>query len=154
MVDAEPIIPRAKPGVFASVRIAVPPQVAKPDLLYCIHIMCGRVDRPRLVEICTARIEVADGQRTISTRRGEGGDQRFSIGDLHEQVRHIDAEELERREIDTDHSVRLGQSRVDGAAVSKRAPGRDEHTVAARRWDKRGCVSIAERVQGRDKPRC
>jgi len=48
MVDAEPIIPRTKPGVFASVWIAVPPQIAKPDLLDRIHIMRGRVDRPRL----------------------------------------------------------------------------------------------------------
>ena len=88
MVDAEPIVPRAEPGVFALVWIAVPPQVAKPDLLDRIHIMCGRV-------VGTALIEVADGQRTFSARRGERGDQRVPIEDFREQVRHVDAEEPE-----------------------------------------------------------
>ena len=50
--------------------------------------------------------------------------------------------------------VRLGQSHVDGAVVSKGAPAGDEHTVAAGRWDKRRCVSIAERTQGFAKPWC
>src|SRR5215831_10420832 len=154
MVDAEPIIPRTKPGVFASVWMAVPPQVAKPDLLDRIHITCGRVDRPRLVEICTTGIEVADGQCAVSAPRGEAGDQRFPIRDFREQVRHVDANEPERGEIDTDHPVRLGQSHIDGAVVSKRAAGGDEHTLAAGRWDKRRYVSIAERMQGCANPQC
>ena len=99
-------------------------------------------------------IKVADGQRTVSARRGEGSDQRFPIGDLGEQVRHVDAEEPERREIDTDHPIGLGQSYVDSAVFAKGAPGGHEHTVAAGRWDKCRCVSIAKRVQGCDKPWC
>src|SRR6516164_4378232 len=103
MINAESIIPRAEPGVFASVWIAVPPQIAKPDLLDRIHIMRGRVDRPRLVEICTTSIKVADGQCTISAGRREGRDQRFPIRDFRAQVRHVDADEVEveRGEIDT-----------------------------------------------------
>ena len=65
MIDAEPVIPRAEPGVFAPVWIAVSPQIAKSDLLDRIHIMRCRVDRPRLVEICATSIKVADGQCTV-----------------------------------------------------------------------------------------
>src|SRR5215813_13277795 len=102
MVDTESITSGAKPGVFASLWIAVTPQVAKPDLLNRIHIMRCRVDRPRLVEICTTGIEVADGQCAVSTLRREASDQRFPIRDFREQVRHVDADEPERGEIDTD----------------------------------------------------
>src|SRR5262249_61922467 len=59
MVDAEPIIPRAEPGVFASVWIAVPPQIAKPDLLDRIHVMRCCVDRPHLDEKSATTIKVA-----------------------------------------------------------------------------------------------
>src|SRR5215813_1523424 len=66
MIDAEAIIPRAEPGVFASVWIAVPPQIAKPYLLDRIHIMRCRVDCPRLVEICPTSNKVTDGQCAVS----------------------------------------------------------------------------------------
>src|SRR5215471_7739066 len=129
-----PFVPRAEPGVFAPVWIAVPPQIAKPDLLYRIHIMRCRVDRPRLVEICATSIKVADGQCSVSARRREGSDQRFPIRDFRAQVWHVDADEAERGEIDTDHPIGLGQSHVQSAVSSKEAPGGDEHTVAAGRW--------------------
>src|SRR5436190_23306843 len=85
MIDAEPIMPRAEPGVFASVWIAVPPQIAKPDLLDRIHVMRCRVDGPCLVEICATGIKVADSQCTVSARRREGSDQRFPIRDFRAQ---------------------------------------------------------------------
>jgi hypothetical protein len=68
--------------------------------------------------------------------RREGSDQRFPIGDFREQVRHVDAEEPERVEIDTDHPVRLGQSHLNGAMSVKGAPGSHKHAVAAGRRDK------------------
>jgi hypothetical protein len=61
MVDAKPIIPCAKPGILASVWMAMPPQIAKLDLLDRIHVMCCRVDRPRLVDICATSIKIANG---------------------------------------------------------------------------------------------
>jgi len=70
-----------------------------------------------------------------------------------EEVRHIDSDELERVEIDTDHPIGLGQLRADGAVFAKRASGRNKHTVAAGRWENCGCVPIAERMQGFRKPR-
>src|SRR5215469_2765741 len=147
MVDTESITSGAKPRVFASLWIAVTPQVVKPDLLDRIHIMRCRVDRPRLVEICATSIKVADGQCTVSAQRREASDQRFPIRDFRAQVRHVDTDEAKRGEIDTDHPIGLGQSNVDGAVSAKAAPGGDEHTVAAGRWDKRRCVAIAERMQ-------
>src|ERR1700756_3680878 len=152
MVNAKYIIPRAKPGIFASLWIAVPPQIMKPDLLECIHVMCCRVDRPRLVDIGATSIKVANGQCTARALQGEGGDQRFPIRDLREEVRHVDADEPECLEIDTDHPIGFGQPRADGAVFAKGAPGGDQHTVAAGRWEESGCVRIAERMQGSTKP--
>src|SRR5216683_1371680 len=91
MVDAEPVTPGAEPGIFMAIGIAASPQVTEPDLLDRIHVMGCRVDRPRLVEICATGVEVADGQRMGSGLRREGGDQRFPIRDLREQVRHVNA---------------------------------------------------------------
>ena len=59
-----------------------------------------------------------------------------------EEVRHIDSDELERVEIDTDHLIGLGQLRADGAVFAKRASGRNKHTVAAGRWENCGCVPV------------
>jgi len=70
------------------------------------------------------------------------------------QVWHVDADKPERGEIDSDHPVGLGQSHDEGAVSAKGESGGDEHTVAARRWDKRRCVWIAERMQGCTKARC
>ena len=61
MVDAKPIIACAEPRVFALQRVAVPPQIAKPDLLDRIHVMRCRVDCPRLIHICATSIKVTDG---------------------------------------------------------------------------------------------
>src|SRR5258708_24302113 len=123
MVDTEPITSGAKPGVFASVWIAVTPQVAKPNLLDRIHIMRCSIDRPRLVEISATSIKVADGQRSGSALRGECSDQGFPVRDLREPVRPVDADDPEHGEIDADHPIRLGQSHFDGAAFVKGAPG-------------------------------
>src|SRR6516162_6418484 len=153
MVDTESITSGAKPGVFASLWIAVTPKVVKPDLLDHIHIMRCRVDRPCLVEIGATGIEVADGQRSGCAPRGECSDQSFPVRDLREQIRHVDADEPERGEVDTDHPIRLGQSHFDGAVFVKGAPGGDEHTVAAGRWDKGCWVSIAEGMQSCTQPR-
>jgi hypothetical protein len=62
MVDAEPIISPAKPGVFASVRIEVPPEVMKPRSGRSHRYMRGRVDRLCFLEMGAIGIEVADGQ--------------------------------------------------------------------------------------------
>jgi hypothetical protein len=106
-----------------------------------------RVDRPRLVEICATGVEVADGQRMASALRGEGGDQRFPIRNFREEVRHVDAAESERGEIDANHPVGLGQSHIDGTVFAKGTAGGDQHTVATGRWDKRRRVSVAKCVQ-------
>src|SRR5262245_7429170 len=147
MVDTESITSGAKPGVFASLWIAVTLQVVKPDLFDRIHIMRSRVDRPRLVEMCSTSIKVADGQCSGCALRGECSDQGFPVRDLREQIRHVDADEPEHGEIDTDHPIRLGQSHFEGPVFAKGAPGGDEHTVAAGRWEKGRCVSIADGIR-------
>jgi len=80
------------------------------------------------------------------------GDQGFPVRDLREQIRHVDADEPEHGEIDTDHPIRLGQFHFEGAVFAKGAPGGDEHTVAAGRWEKGRCVSIAESMQSCTQP--
>jgi hypothetical protein len=74
MIDAKPIIPCAKPGIFALVWMAVPPQIAKPDLLDRIHVMRCRVDRSRLIDICATRSTSAReiGFATDSLLEGDG----------------------------------------------------------------------------------
>jgi hypothetical protein len=67
--------------------------------------------------------------------------------DCGEEVRHVDAAQPERGEIDADHPIGLGQSHIDGAVFAKGTAGGDQHTVAAGRWDKRRCVLVAKRVQ-------
>ena len=89
----------------------------------------------------------------VRTVRGEGSHQRFPIRDFRAQVRHGDADEPECGEIDTDHPIGLGQSEIDGTVFAKEVPGSNEHSIAAGRWDKCRSVPIAERMQGRTKPR-
>jgi hypothetical protein len=60
LVDAEPIIPRAKPGIFASVWIAVPPQVAKSDLLDRIRAAPPRPAASRPARLLGTSDKVAD----------------------------------------------------------------------------------------------
>jgi len=153
MVDAKPVIPGAEPGIFASAWITVPPQIAKPDLLDRIHVMCCRVDCSRLVDIGATSIKIADSQCSAGALRGEGRNQRVPIRDLCQQVRHIDADEPERLKIDTDHPIGFGQPRADGAVFVKWTPSGDQHTVAASRWEESGCMPIAEQMQGCTKPR-
>src|ERR1700731_2656646 len=69
--------------------------------------------------------------------------------DCGEEVRHVDAAQPERGEIDADHPIGLGQSHVDGTVFAKGTAGGDQHTVAVGRWDKRRCVSIAKRAKPR-----
>src|SRR5215472_9550541 len=154
MVDAEPIASGAEPGIFASFRIAVPPEVTELDLLDGIQIMRRQVGRPRLIEICSASIEVADSQHTFGTLLGESGEQRFPVRDFRAEVRHVDADQTQHGKIDTDHTVRLGQSRVDRPMFAEGVPGSDKHTVPTRRWYQRRCVSITECPQGGTKPLC
>src|SRR5215469_13603251 len=152
MVDPKSITSGAKPGVFAALWIAVTPQVVKPDPLDRIHIVRCRVDRPRLVEICSTSIKVANGQCWGCAVRGECSDQGFPVRDLRELIRHVYADEPEHGEINTDHPIRLGQSHFEGAVFVNGAPGGDEHTVAAGRWKKGRCVSIAESMQSCTQP--
>src|SRR6516162_6067062 len=108
MVDTEAISPGAKPGVFSSIWVTVPPHVAKPDLLDRIHVMRCPIDSSDLVEICATSIKVAHRQCPVSALRGESSDQRSPIRDLRKQARHIDADQPECGEIDTDHPIGLG----------------------------------------------
>ena len=55
MVDAKPIIPRAKPGIFASVGMAVPPQIAKPDPLDRTLAALADPHRRQVVELLRER---------------------------------------------------------------------------------------------------
>ena len=67
MVDAEAIAAVAVPGELPPIRIAMPPQIAKPDRVHAVHETRGRVDRARFIDIGTAGVEVADRQRVAQS---------------------------------------------------------------------------------------
>ena len=64
-----------------------------------------------------------------------------------------DAGEVHRAEISTDPLIGFGKSPAEAACLGSRVRRRRTHCCGGRR-DKRGCVSIAERMQESTKPQC
>jgi hypothetical protein len=102
----------------------------------------------RLVEVGAAGVEVADG-KGVPAGLAQGGDQHLPVGDFREEVRHVDADQPEHGELNSDHAVGLRQAAIDLAVVAERATGGDQHTAAAR-WRCEGRrMPIAEGLERR-----
>jgi hypothetical protein len=152
MVDAEAIAAVAVPGIFAPIRIAMPPQIPEADRLHAVHEVRRRVDGPGLVDIGATCVEVPDRQRRVIDPRGEHGNQRPPVRHLPQQVGHVNAGEPYHAEIDIDQAIRLRYIQTECTLRGEAAPRGDQHAGALGRWHELGDMPIPRGPQRSAQP--
>src|SRR5208283_5567620 len=98
MVDAKAVAPGAEPRIFTAGRMTATPQVAEADLLDHVHVVGGRIDRPRLVDKGPTGVEITNGQSVPVALGRDSGDQSLPIRYFGEEVWHVDAVQPKRGE--------------------------------------------------------
>jgi len=113
---------------------------------------CAVASIAGLVEIGAAGVEIADRQRLAAGVEPEPVDQPLPIRHLLRQVRHIDAAEPQRPDLDRDKPVRFRQAIGEGRPLDEGPARGDEHAVAPRRRHRTRSMTIAERGQDLAQP--
>jgi hypothetical protein len=143
MVDAKPVAAMAVPGELPPIRIAMPPQVAETDRIHAVHETRGHIDRPRLVDVGAAGVEVADRQRISGRASAERIDQRLPVRHLLLQIRHVNTGQPQHAEIDIDQPPRLVHAHAHRPAFDEPPPRRDQHAGTLRRRHQLRHMAIA-----------
>ncbi len=130
----------------------MPPQIAKADRLHAVHEMRRRVDRTRFVNERAAGIEIADRQRVIVHTRRERCKQRLPVWHLLQQIRHVDADQPYRAEIDLDQTMRLRDIHAKHTMRGEAAASGDQHAGALWRRQQFAAMAIPGQCQRRAQP--